>query len=40
MPDLDIPVIDWTEVFRQSEFLLNEFLEWHLMGHGFREGAD
>ena len=38
--DPTAPMIDWAEVFARSEWLVNEFLEWHLLGLGVREGAD
>ena len=35
-----IPAINWAEVNRAEIFILNDFLQWHLMGEGGAEGAD
>ena len=35
-----IPAIDWPEVNRAMIFILNDFLQWHLLGEGGNEGAD
>jgi hypothetical protein len=38
-PD-EIPKLDWAEINRAEIFILNDFLQWHLLGEGGAEGAD